>query len=488
MSERRRLPGSRFFDRAYGRADRALDTGQRDAFRLLWFFLPETSIARDPRFQQVIASRFLSDAAQQGLAYGALIAVVRGGGSAFDAALVGVAAVLPAALLGFYGGAVADALPRRVALAAIYNLQALLCILIPSVIGTDFVPILFLIFAINTLGQVSGPTELAVLPLVASTEQLASAASLVNLFSAAGTAFGTALLAPILVRVFGVDTVFYVSGVLLFLAASRVFDLSTVQHRRKIDWRRPHVNVRGMIAWLVEQPAVGTMIIVGVLSGTANIVLQTLAPRYVQSVLHVDPAEAVYVFAPSAVGLVLALLLAPILIKRSGERLAALLGFSITAVTLVLLGVVGNVGAAIDAVNPLHVVNALGFDIGERLRTAALLAFPLGFSVSLTTTSVQTYINRRVPHSFQGRAFALQGVIKNGASALSLLTLGAAATSFGVDRVLLAAPFALLIAAYGLISLSTVFAGIKRPRSLDVLASFWEESEGAVGTPGEAKA
>jgi len=67
-----------------------------------------------------------------------------------------------------------------VALAAIYNLQALLCFLIPSVIGTGLTPILLLIFAVNTLGQVSTPTESAVVPLVASRVQLASAASLVD--------------------------------------------------------------------------------------------------------------------------------------------------------------------------------------------------------------------------------------------------------------------------------------------------------------------
>ena len=53
------------------------------------------------------------------------------------------------------------------------------------------------------------------------------------------------------------------------------------------------------------------MIVVGVLAGTANVVILTLAPRYVQSVLEVDPADAVYVFAPSSIGLALALLSRP---------------------------------------------------------------------------------------------------------------------------------------------------------------------------------
>ncbi len=190
------------FGDAYQRADNMLDRGQRHAFRWLWFFLPETSVAKDLRFQQVVASRFFSDAGQQAVAYGALIAVARSGGSALDLALIGMAGLLPPALLGLYGGAVADALPARVALAGIYNLQALFCFLVPFFAGTDLWAIFALILAVNILGQVSGPTESAVLPLVANEEQLASATSLVHLGSSAGTAFGTALLAPVLVRVF----------------------------------------------------------------------------------------------------------------------------------------------------------------------------------------------------------------------------------------------------------------------------------------------
>ncbi|MEX1253142.1 MAG: MFS transporter, partial [Dehalococcoidia bacterium] len=467
----------RALDDAYLRADRALDTGQARAFRLLWFFLPETSIAREPRFQQVLASRFLSDAGQQALAYGALIAVVRSGGSAFEAALVGVATVLPAAALGLVGGAVADQLPKRVALAAAYNLQALLCFVLPSVAGTELVAILALVFAVSALGQVSGPTESSVLPLVATDKQLASAASLVNLASSAGTAFGTALLAPVLVRAFGVDVVFYVAGALLFLAASRVFDLPAQHDEPTGPLRRPQVRVRATIVWLLRRPAVASMIAVGVVSGTANLVIQMLAPLYVASVLGLDPAEAVYVFAPSAIGLVTALAVAPAFMRWRGERIAALCGFVITTVALLLLGDADAAGAVLDPVNPIRLVGVVGIEIGEGLRTAGLIALFLGFGVSLTTTSVQTYINRRVPLVYQGRAFALQSTLKNGVAIVPLLSLGAAATTFGVERVLLISPLVLLLVVYALIQVSFRFTGIAAPSHLEVVSSFWEEPE-----------
>ena len=47
---------------------RNVDHGQGRAFRFLWFFLPEPSVARDIRFEALLVSRFLSDAGQQALA------------------------------------------------------------------------------------------------------------------------------------------------------------------------------------------------------------------------------------------------------------------------------------------------------------------------------------------------------------------------------------------------------------------------------------
>ncbi|HXF51900.1 MAG TPA: MFS transporter [Dehalococcoidia bacterium] len=476
MAERNPLEtGRELAQKAYLRADRVIDEGQRRVVRLFWLFLPESSIARDLRFEHVLVSRFLSDAGQQALAYGALIAVMRRGGSALDAAMLGVAALAPAAALGLYGGAVADALPKRVALAAVYNLQALLCFLVPILAGVDLPAMVFLLFAVNALGQVSGPSESAVLPLIASREQLATAASLVNLASSAGTAFGTALLAPVIVRVFGVTAMLYVSGALLLLAATRVFDLPTHERPGPIPRRISVAGVRSALSWLIREPAVGTMILVAVLAGTANVVIQTLAPRYVQSALHVDAADAVYVFGPSVAGLLLALAAGPTLIRRHGERLTAIAGVSVTASSLVLLGMIGPVASVVDPLNPLRTLDVTGFALSERLRTAALLALPLGFGVTLTTTSVQTYLNRRVPHAYQGRAFALQSTLKNGAAIVPLLTLGGAATAFGVERVLLASPVVLFGLAVGLVVLSARLSGMPPRKGLEVLASFWEE-------------
>src|SRR3990172_6853022 len=82
-------------DNGYTRLNLQLSRAQGQAFRFLWLFVPEPSVARKLRFQHMLASRLLSEAGQQAVMYGALVAVARGGGSALELALVGVAGLVP---------------------------------------------------------------------------------------------------------------------------------------------------------------------------------------------------------------------------------------------------------------------------------------------------------------------------------------------------------------------------------------------------------
>ena len=470
-----RIPGRRFIAGAGLNADRVLDTAQGQVFRLLWLFLPEPEIARSLWFQHLLASRFLTEAAQQTLVFGSAVAVAREGGSAFQVALVGVAAILPPALIGMYGGAVAQTLPVRIALAGAYAGQALLCVVIPGAFGTGLSAVVVLLLLVNTLAQVSAPTESSVLPLVANEEEMASAASLINLAAAAGSAFGIAFLAPVMVKAFGVEQMFYAAGFVLFLSATRVFDLPVGDKAWKLRFQPPPARIRAMLRWVVRHPAILTMIVVSVLAGTVNIVLVTLAPQYVAEVLNTDPADTAYVFAPTALGTVTALLVAPAAIRRWGERTTATVGLAFSAVTLFLLGDISRVADTIDFINPAGIPDRLGLDLSPELRATAFLAIPIAFGVALTATSVQTYINRRVPLTLQGRTFAMQSSLRNGTAVIPLIVLGGAAAEFGVETVLLVSPLMLLVLGYSLIAASFRFSGVAPHSTLRVMESFWEE-------------
>ena len=105
------------------------------------------------------------------------------------------------------------------------------------------------------------------------------------------------------------------------------------------------------------------MIIFSTLAGTVNIVLQTLAPRYVEEVLNADAADTAYVFAPSAVGIIAGLVAAPAIMRFVGERLSAILGLFMAAACLFLLGLVGDVAEVIEPYNPMRITEYVGIDI-----------------------------------------------------------------------------------------------------------------------------
>jgi hypothetical protein len=59
---------------------------------------------------------------------------------------------------------------------------------------------------------------------------------------------------------------------------------------------------------------------------------------------------------------------------------------------------------------------------------------------------------------------------------------------FGVEPVLLASPLLFLLIAVGLVQLSSVLGEAPAPRGLDVLSTFWLESQEPVISPDEQAA
>ena len=432
--------------RGLRRVEAALDRGQSHVFRVLWFMIPSGSVAWNLQFQALLASRFLSDIAVQALLYGALIATVSGGGNEVDAALLGTAYLLPGVIFAMYGGALADALPKRIALAGAYLAMGLLCLLIPSLFGTGFRSLLFVILAVRALHQLSQPSEASAVPLVANREELASATSFISFASSTGEVIGKALLAPLLVQAWGVNPVIILAGLLFFLSSSRVFKLQTrPMHvvRGGPDERiESRISTRAALDYLIAEPGVLWMLLLAAMASTVNVVLGVLGPQYVQSVLDVEPANAVYVFAPAPIGLVVALALAPMFIGMAGERIVAAVGFGLVAVA----------GTALGLVQPLvdHAEWLLFFDIpgvGAKVEMAALMSIFLGAGMTFAAAAAQTFVTRNVPLEIQGRTNALLGMLKDGLAIPSLLLMGAIAGVVGVGTVITVSPVLLLASA-----------------------------------------
>jgi MFS family permease len=448
------------------RLDQAIDRGQASVFRWMWFMVPPSSIARNPSFQALLASRFLSDLALQALLFGVLIASARGGGSAFEAAMIGVAFLVPGVALGLFGGAVADALPKRFALGVAYLTMGVLCLSLPLWLDFELRGMLVVLFAVRVLHQVSQPAEASAVPMVATHEELASANSFLSLMSSGGEVVGKALLAPLIVTAFGIKPVVVVAGLLFMLSATRVIAFRVGHHAidepdllgpmgevievapepDEDDGHPRMTSTRDALRWLINEPAAFWMLAMAAMASTTNVVLGVLGPQYVRDVLNVMPEKTFYVFAPASLGLIAALILAPILIRIFRERIVAAVGFLLVALGLSLLGTIDIVvGRFADSVLIIGIPG-----VGERVEMAAVISTLLGLGMTLAAAATQTYIGKYVPSEVHGRIFALLGAMKDGLSIPVLLSMGAVAGWIGVDNVLLISPIVLLVTAFAL--------------------------------------
>ena len=439
------------------KVDEAIDRGQSRVFRVLWFMVPSGSIARNPSFQALLASRFLSDLALQALLFGVLIASVRGGGDALEAAIIGVAYLLPGVVLGLVGGAVADALPKRFALVGAYLVMGILCFSLPFVLDFELRGMIAVLFAVRVLHQVSQPSEASAVPLVATDDELASANSFLSLASSAGEVVGKALLAPLIVAWIGIEPVVILAGALFILSASRAFRFRVepgavpqaegeepIEEGPAAPVRK--ISTRQALRWLVDEPAAFWMLMLAAMASTTGVVLGVLGPRYVFAVLDVPPERTFYVFAPASLGLIVALVLAPILIKIFKERLVAALGFVFVAAGIAALGMIETTTDTLgDRVLLIDIPN-----VGEQVEMAAAISLLLGTGMTLAAAATMTYIGKYVPSEVHGRMFALLGAMKDGLSIPVLLMMGAVAGLIGVENVLLVSPIVLIAIALGI--------------------------------------
>lgn len=464
---------------AMGAGDVFVGVPQRSVFAILGYFVPDTSVLHSVRFQHLLTAKFLADAGRDAVRYAAIVTVVANGGGAMGASIIGLAALIPGTLFSLYGGAISDSLPKRIALTAVYGLDVALCFLMPLLFGDSMLMLFMLVFLVTALTQIASPAEQTLLPLVTTTEQLAGANSMMGLVSSVGTAFGTAFLAPILLKLYGSEAVFFVSGLLLLGAMTRVAQVNVTGDVGSDRFVRPRPNLRKAVGWLRDHPSISTMVGVSAVSGMGYSIVGMLAPTYVADVLDQDPANTVFIMGVAGAGMMGSLFIVPSLVRMSGERGVAAAGFVLLAGGLLCLGLV-ELGALefLTPFNPFHWVNQVfPFNVNERTEIAMLVSLPVGVGAGLTDNSVKTYLNRRVPIAYQGRTFAMRNLTQSALTIPPLLAVSAVAQVLGISVVLFVMPVVLYSVSVALLRVSAALGDDPDPTHRGVLETFWEASD-----------
>ena len=421
-------------------AEENLESGGSAAFRAA-----DLGPLKNGSFRRLLESRILGQVAQTALLYSLLILVVRETGSSIQTTILVVSFILPSILLGVPAGILADLLPARPLVIAGYLGRAAAVALMLANLGSLWT-LYVLVFAISTIGQFTGPAESAALPRIVAREQVGAANALFALSVALGQIAGGVALAPLLLKVSGVEPVLAVAFcVYLAAALLAVLAKSFAGERAQVRKRRPRsLSPQGVVpqGWRLlsdSRPVFNALVHLAV-AGTLAKALVVLAPHYSSDVLGIASENTVFVVAPAGIGALLAFIAAPLLIRVLGASRTTLLGLGVLLVTFAGLGLVVFVkDSLLDSVQLGTGIDFIEREIGisSVITTAMLLAIPLGAAGTTVTIAGKAVINNEIAPGRQARAFATQSAFADLASLLPLLLAGAVAELAGVRAVLL---------------------------------------------------
>lgn len=382
------------------------------------------------------------------LAYGVMVFLAAQGAAQWQVSVVAATTYLSAVLFGIQGGLLADAVPKRLAIAAAYAAIGVACVILPWMFGTGVGQLLVLMFLASALMQVIIPALKAAVALVAEAGAVATVSADVYLVGSIASSFGASLLAPVIIKISGIEVLLGVVAAVLMVGSVISLRLprdgATKSFRRAIagiDWQPAAFSVQRTADWYLAHRASAALILVGSIAVALYEAFNTLIPVYVRDVLGSDPTNAVYIFAPSGIGFLAGVLLTPWLIGKVGPRRLATMSVTIMSVSMVMFGLIDLVAPLLAPLSPLRLVEwALDISINQKVLAAGVISIPANFGSAATGAAVQTYINVRVPVSEQGAAYGQQEVQENLLTLVLVLSLGIISTFTGARFVFVLAP------------------------------------------------
>ncbi|MEX2245366.1 MAG: MFS transporter [Dehalococcoidia bacterium] len=410
----------------------------RTAMLRLSALVGERTLFENEAYRRLWVARLLSSTPVNAMVYTMLILVVRDTGKSFASSLFVVAYIAPSALLGTISGVMVDRMPKGVVLAATNAVRAGLCLLLA--ISTDNLVLIYVIAVVFAVGsQFSGPAEAAALPAVVEGDELTSANSLNNLGSLISQVAGLMILPAVFLKTVGPEALAIVCAA-MFLAAAfnfllleglggkmsgAVISFEESRERFAEAWHRLTLDSVAYIAMVIT-----------VLASTTGLVVATLLPRFTTKVLDIGLENAIFVVAPAALGIWLALRFVREVSGRVSPWKSIGGSFAALVAGVLLLGFVPAMGDMLERWNLLGMFDPGPFGEGSaRIMVTTVLAAELAFAFTFVNVVGRSIVNERVPREMQGRIFAAHTVLTNLASIPPVLLTGLLADVIGVSPV-----------------------------------------------------
>jgi MFS family permease len=410
----------------------------RTAMLRLSALVGERTLFENDAYRKLWLARLLSHTPTNAVVYTMLILVVNATGRSFFSSLFVAAYIAPTALLGTISGVMVDRMPKSIVLAGTNVVRAGLCVLLALSSGDVLLTyVIAVMFAIGS--QLSGPAEGSALPAIVAPEDFAAANSLNNLGSLISQVVGLMVLPALFLKTVGAEALALVCAA-MFLAAAFNFLLiesfggARVTMPASIEETREKFAEAWRVLTLDSVSYISVVMVV--LAATTSLVVITLMPRYSNEVLRVNSENMVFVAAPAAVGIWLALRFVGGMSRRYSPWWTIGGSFAALVFCVMLLAFVRPLGRSLEDVNPFGVFDPGPFGDGTaRIIATAAIASALAFAFTFLNVIARTILNQRIPRDMQGRVFAGQTVLTNLASIPPILAAGLLADIIGVTPV-----------------------------------------------------
>jgi MFS family permease len=356
--------------------------------------------------------------------------------SALVTTLAFATAILPHAIFGFFGGAVADALGHRRAMVVCDIVRAGLIGLIPILLalGAPLPAIYVLIFVAALCAAVFNPARLAIVPDLVPPDQLGASNSMVNA-SDRTVEIGGSVVAGVIVAALGAFA-FYVDALTFLLSAVLLLRIARPEAPpRRISWARLWADATDGVRWIARNAILRNNTIISLVAQLSIPVLNALTPVLIFREYHLGPEQLGAAEASLALGAVATGLFLPVVFRRRPKGNFVVTGFAAWGLALMGIGLSSNFLFALVLFAVAGITNVL-------------------FFVSNVTISQQV-----TPTEFRARVFGAR---------MALLNLTWLPIVLGVGALADAVSAGLLIALAGALTVATAVVGALVPSIRDV--------------------
>lgn len=394
-------------------------------------------------FRALWLAQLLAQTSQHAIHFIQMVVIEKLTGSAVHLAFTILAFTLPGVLFSPVAGVAVDRLPKKWILVGSNLIRVFFALGYLLVLTTlhgawELIAIYILTFLTATLAQFFSPAEASTIPLLVGENLLIPANSLFTITMALSQVMGLIILGPLAISLLQIEGGFLLIAVMYLGAALAVSTLPRDQRpepKREAalsGWQRLWGDIRegwrfvsGQRKILAAMSQMGTV-------ATLVMVMAMLAPGYAARVLGMRAENAVIVFLPAGIGM----LLSTAVLGRWGHLLRRR-GFGFIGLALTGLAFAGMGWISLDYQRLLQPILQVYPRAALSLTSATMaLGLVLGVCLSAVNILAQTTLQQESPPHIRGRVFSVQFMVNNLIGIPPMLALGGIADIVGIPRVM----------------------------------------------------